>query len=108
MKQRSKKAYTAAVLAAVCAFSVSAFLFLYENDNKYTSEGPRGENGILILDEQALHEHPVVFLTEGWEYYGGRLLSPEDFEKSPPIPDAIIFIGQYGGFDAGVVSASPH
>ena len=122
MENRWKRLYSAAVLAAVCAFAVAAFLFLYQSDNKYTANGPRGENGVLVLDEQTLHEYPVVFLTEGWEYYGGRLLSPEDFDfgdssltsdaydpkDAAPTPDAYIFIGQYGGFDAGDRTASPH
>ena len=105
-----KRLYTAVTLCAVCAFAAFAFLFLYENDNKYTADGARGENGVLVLDEQALHEYPVLFLTEGWEYYGGRLLSPEDFGNAAtaPSPDAYIFIGQYGGFDAGDINASPH
>ena len=93
---------------AVCALAVFACLLLYQYDNKYTKPGPRGTNGVLILDEGDMERNPVLFLVEGWEYYGGRLLSPEDFVDTPPRPDAYIFIGQYGGFDAGDVSKSPH
>lgn len=107
-KQKWTKGYHLILLGAVCALAIFACLFLYQHDNKYTAPSGKGANGVLLLDEQTLEEHPVVFLVEGWEYYSGRLLQPEDFNSDPPTPDAYIFIGQYGGFDAGDRSAPPH
>ena len=107
-KKKWTKGYHLILLGAVCALAVFACLLLYQHDNKYTAAGAKGANGVLTLDEQTLTEHPVVFLVEGWEYYDGRLLQPGDFEGNSPVPDAYIFIGQYGGFDAGGRSASPH
>ena len=105
-----KKLFTAVVLFAVCALAVFLCLFLYLFDNKYTTTGPQGEGGVLILDEGILREYPLVFLRDGWEYYGGELLTPEDFVSSNEDFGApeYIFIGQYGGFEAGDVTASPH
>jgi len=99
--------YRFITLAAVFLLAVFACLLLYQYDNKYTSPGPKGANGILVLSEQDMEQHPVLFLTEGWAYYGGRLLTPADFVGAPT-PDEYIFIGQYGGFDAGDLSAPPH
>jgi hypothetical protein len=100
--------YSLATLGAVCALAVFVCIFLYQYDNKYTASGPKGANGLLILNEQDMEEHPVIFLVEGWAYYGGRLMSPEDIKSGTHAPDAYIFIGQYGGFDANDMSAPPH
>jgi len=98
----------AAILLAVCSLSVFAFLFAYYKDNKYTVRQPQGKDGVLRLDDAALKANPVIFLISGWEYYGGRLLSPGDFALNAPRPDQYIYIGQYGGFEAGDPGASPH
>lgn len=96
------------MLALVLALAVFAFLFIYQWDNKYTMQGPKAQRGVLELDEQALDEYPLLFLVNGWEYYGGRLLGPDDFLEGPPAPDRYIYIGQYGGFEANGPGASPH
>ena len=61
-----------------------------------------------MLDGGALDKSPVLFLIGGWEYYGGKLLSPKDFVHDAPAPDKHIYIGQYGGFEAGDKDAPPH
>jgi len=96
------------LLIITCALTVFSCLYLYLFDNKYTEDGPQAREGLLALSEQLLTDNPVLFLTEGWEYYGGRLLSPESFVQDAPVPDAFIYIGQYGGFDANIIGASPH
>ena len=70
-----------AVLAAalVCALAVAMWLIVYSYDNKYTAQGPKAFGGVLMLDNQKLADYPRIFLTDGWEFYGGRLLSPDDF-----------------------------
>jgi hypothetical protein len=35
-------------------------------------------------------------------------LHPEDFSHNPPVPDQFIYIGQYGGFEAGDPLVEPH
>ena len=93
----------------VCALAVFAFLSMYNFDNKYTVKQPHAKNGVLMLDERMLAEYPVLLLINGWEYYGGKLLRPPDFSAAgPPAPDQHIYIGQYGGFEAGDRNASPH
>jgi len=91
--------------ACICVLTVSSCLVLYRYDNKYTASGPRGENGVLILNEQDVKRN--TFLIEGWEVYGGKLLTPEDFiHDSKPEPDEHVFIGQYAGFEK--IIGSPH
>lgn len=92
----------------VCALTALCCLLLYEYDNKYTFHGPQGFEGLLVLEADAQKEPPVIFLVEGWEYYDGRLLQPEDFEGQALVPDAYIYIGQYGGFEAGDGTSAPH
>lgn len=96
------------LMALLCALASLSCVLIYHYDNKYTTPGPRAMSGVLLLDEQALESYPVLHLVDGWELYNGRLLTPEDFKQSPPLPDEYIFIGQYGGFEAGDVGASPH
>ena len=62
------------------------------------------EPTLFIINRTAI----IIFLIDGWEYYSGRLLSPEDFSSMPPIPDEYLFIGHYGGFEAGSKNGSPH
>ncbi len=92
----------------VCTATSLCCLLLYSFDNKYTASGPHAQDGILTLEKDILTEYPVVFLVNGWEYYGGHLLAPQDFSSGNPLPDEIIYIGQYGGFEAGYLSESPH
>jgi len=94
-------------MAGVIVFAVTLFLLCYSFDNKYTASGPQSENGMLTLDESALREYPVVFLTHGWEIYRDKLLAPEDFATGPS-PDEYVFIGQYGGFEGRDIRRSPH
>jgi hypothetical protein len=101
-----ERRYAGLVLAAACLLAVLCCLAAYEWDNKYTAAEPRGNAGVLVLTEQDLASHPVVPLVSGWEYYADKLLAPGDVVGATP--DATVFIGEYGGFDAGGRSASPH
>ena len=92
----------------ICTATVLCCLLLYAFDNKYTADNPQAKNGVLVLSAAQLSEYPTVFLVDGWEYYANRLLTPADFQANAPAPDEIIYIGQYGGFDRGNLSASPH
>lgn len=103
-----KKAASLLTAALICMLSFSLWFTLYHYDNKYTAQGPKARDGVLILNEKSLDEHPVVFLVDGWEYYGDVLLTPEDFADNPPIPDRYIFIGRFGGFEGDDKASSPH
>lgn len=102
------KSGTLLLMLAVCALSVFCCLLLYNFDNKYTVKGPQAKEGLLVLGDAALAAQPVLFLVEGWEYYGGELLTPADFAQAQPMPDSYIYIGQYGGFEMHSATGSPH
>lgn len=99
---------SALVLVIICAASVLGMLLLYVFDNKYTAQMPQGQQGILCIDNEENSDNSVFFLIEGWEYYAGKLLTPKDFVAGTIKPDAYIYIGQYGGFEANHFSSSPH
>lgn len=99
--------YPAIFALVICITSAACCLLLYQYDNKYTLKGPQPAQGLLSLDKIQLQEYPVLYLTEDWEYYGNRLLTPTDFIKNPPVPDEYVFIGQHGGFERKG-SPSPH
>lgn len=51
---------------------------------------------------------PLIYLTQGWEFYQYKLLLPEDFAENPPPPTSYIYIGQYMGFDMDEPGANPY
>ena len=74
MKQRVVLGWvvgTAALFAALC-------ILLYHFDNKYTVSSQQPVKGLLTLSAQELAASPVHYLTEGWEFYPGVLLTPAD------------------------------
>ena len=94
-------------MAGVIVFSVTLFSICFLFDNKYTANGPQAENGVLALENGALVDYPVIFLTHGWEIYRGVLMRPADFSVLRR-PDEHVFIGQYGGFEGSDPGANPH
>lgn len=81
--------------------AASAFcLFLYKYDNKYTAPGPDAVCGRMELDSPLLDAQGLVWLVDGWEFYGDRLFTPKSFRSSSPVPDRYLFAGQSGGFEA--------
>ena len=79
---------TAAVLASLAVF---AALFLL--DNKYAAALSGGPGYNLLQDDP----ERVAFLVEGWEYYPGQSLEPEDFLGGVS-PQLYTYIGQYPNF----------
>ena len=88
------------VLAA--AFLLSLILnWLYHKDNKYTHKGTQAISGVLILDNGTLEEEKLFYLTRGWNFFPGKLLSPEDFVDGN-VPDAYmqtVTVGRQSNFD---------
>lgn len=87
------------VVSAVAALALNVLTHMY--DNKYSYPGEQAEFGILDMTEGGLAGSGYIFLTEGWEYYGGRLLGPADFADNSLIPDGYLYIGQSAGLDLG-------
>ena len=87
------------LLLLLCGLTAALCLFLYRHDNKYTAPGPGAAYGRMELDSATLKRQGYVWLVDGWEFYGGALLTPEDFCCSSPAPDRYVFAGQLGGFE---------
>ena len=81
------------LLSALVLAGVLAFWGLFQWDNKYTAALPGGEGyNVLHTDvEQA------AFLVDGWAYYPGQLLSPQEIEGRA---GEYTYIGAYSNFSA--------
>ena len=85
--------------------TMGLFTAAYRFDNKYTTQSVQPINGILFYTPE---KTDPVYLINGWEYYQGRLLTPENFISDLPLPDNYVYIGQYSGMESGNPEASPH
>lgn len=97
----------------VCSFSfllsLTVLHFLYVTDNKYSKDSCDIQDGILLIDAQAPDNGSPVYLTEGWEVYPDRLLSPEDFlSAAEELRCLTIRIGDYLNFAGFHKGHSPY
>lgn len=88
--------------AVFCAAAL--FLVQYRYDNKYRYPGVQGQHGTIDLSA-ADPRQQLTILVYGWEAYPQKLLSPGGFEGQEPV---YVYLGQYGGFESGNPSSSPH
>ena len=82
------------------------FKILYHYDNKYTWPHPPSKMGITTVNLTDDKAFPLFYLVDDWEYYDGKLLTPEQISSA--IPDEYLYIGKYGGFDRGNPDKSPY
>lgn len=94
------------LLLAVILCSAALFYLGYRYDNKYTYPRHPAGGGITVLDKARYEKRPFLYLLDGWEFYAGRLLIPEEIPAYTP--DTFLYIGQYGGFDLGNPDAPRH
>ena len=106
MTERRKTDLFPLLLAAVLLVSAVYFWLCWRYDNKYTRPRPAAKMGVVQLDMDWYEGAPFFYLADNWSFYRDRLLSPD--ELSGAIPDAYLYIGQYGGFDLGDPEADPH
>lgn len=85
--------FLGAMTAVICCL-------LYRYDNKYTASGPKAAYGSMELTSAVLEEQGVVWLVDGWEFYGGVLLTPEEIMSGRYVPGRYIYAGQLGGFES--------
>ena len=91
MKKQTKSGL---FLLAVMILVFSGFYaLLFRVDNKYTAALPGGY-GYNVLQG---NPEQAAFLVDGWEFYPGQLLEPEDFAAGET-PDAYTYIGEYPNF----------
>lgn len=81
---------SSAALLALLLCAGLLFHGLYRYDNKYTAALPGGA-GFNVLQGNGSE---AAFLVDGWEYYPGELLSPEDFQRGRT-PAAHTYAGEH-------------
>ena len=101
-----KKKWLPLLLTLALCVSCLACWFCYRYDNKYTAPRPQANMGVTRLDMDWYDQNPLFYLADGWSFYQGELLTPEELPAHSP--DAYFYIGRYGGFDLGDPNADPH
>ena len=92
MKNHTKRLLYFAVVLLV---GLTCCWLLFRIDNKYNQALPGGY-GCNILGQDLSQ---VAFLVDGWEYYPGQLLQPEDFADGAEAAQHT-YIGEYPNFSA--------
>lgn len=87
--------YSIVIITIVLLIGISACWHLFQWDNKYTSALPGGYGYNVLQDDP----DDTAFLVDGWEYYPGELLDPEDFAGGIS-PEFYTYIGEYPNFSA--------
>ena len=85
--------YRLLIMSVVLLAGVVLYSALFRLDNKYTA-ALTGGYGYNTLEDGGKQ---VSFLIDGWEYYPGQLLEPEDFAAGQT-PAAYTYIGEYANF----------
>ena len=65
-------------LVAILILASMICLLLNHYDNKYTKSGVQGIDGILALSEEELQQNNIHYLIDGWAFYPGVLLTPDE------------------------------
>lgn len=101
-----KKVQFPVILAVAVILFLILFQFSYFYDNKYTHMGPAAKMGMVSFDIEEYDSTPFIYLIDGWEYYAGKLHTPETIRYDTP--DQYTYIGRYAGFDMGDPEKSPY
>ena len=91
-------------LAAAIMASCLIQLFCYRYDNKYTYTRPAAENGLIRLNTDWYDSTPFFYIVDGWAFYDGKLLTPEEIVAHTP--NDHFYIGRYGGLNRNDYSRS--
>lgn len=86
---------------------MTVFFLMYLMNNEYTAKGEQPIQGILSLDEEEA-EGKLHYLVREWQYFPGKLLTPEMLKESSRYYSRYISIGEYGGMELGDKNASPY
>ena len=67
---------------------MTAFFLMYRMNNEYTARGEEPIQGILCLDEEKA-AGKLHYLVREWQYFPGKLLTPDMLKKTPDITAGI-------------------
>ncbi|MBQ2724920.1 MAG: GHKL domain-containing protein [Clostridia bacterium] len=102
--KRNEKTIILILLITSILFSFLLQLLCYRYDNKYTNTRPAAENGRIRLNTEWYDTSPFFYLIEGWSFYDGKLLTPQDIDAHTP--DDHFYIGRYGGLNRSDMTRS--
>lgn len=86
---------------------MTAFFLMYRMNNEYTARGEEPIQGILCLDEEKA-AGKLHYLVREWQYFPGKLLTPDMLKENTGYYSRYISIGEYGGMELGDKNASPY
>ena len=79
---------------------MTAFFLMYRMNNEYTARGEQPIQGILCLDEEKA-AGKLHYLAREWQYFPGKLLTPDMLKENTGYYSRYISIGEYGGMELG-------
>ena len=92
---------------AACISAAACLFTLYRYDNKYTALSAKVQYGYTLVSSEDLTNDRVLSLTDGWEIFPDRILSPSDFSAEQD--NAIhTYIGRYLNFSDLHSSRDPY
>lgn len=98
-KNKNNTVKTQLLCILLFLLALAGFHLLTVIDNKYSKDYYEIRDGVLLADAQALNHDKLLYLTEGWEIYPDRLLSPQDFLSSSVSENGLATrIGEYMNF----------
>ena len=86
---------------------MTAFFLMYRMNNEYTARGEEPIQGILCLDEEKA-AGKLHCLAREWQYFPGKLLTPDMLKENTGYYSRYISIGEYGGMELCDKNASPY
>lgn len=73
---------------------MTAFFLMYRMNNEYTARGEQPIQGILCLDEEKA-AGKLHYLAREWQYFPGKLLTPDMLKENTGYYSRYISIGEY-------------
>ena len=86
---------------------MTAFFMMYLINNEYTAKGEQPIQGILCLDDKDAAAK-LHYLAREWQYFPGKLLTPEMLKKDPGYYSCYISIGERNEMELGNKEASTY
>lgn len=86
---------------------MTAFFMMYLINNEYTAKGEQPIQGILCLDDKDAAAK-LHYLAREWQYFPGKLLTPEMLKKDPGYYSCYISIGERNEMELGNEEASTY
>ena len=95
------------IFGLTVVLSMTVFFMMYLMNNEYTAKGEQPIQGILCLDDKDAAAK-LHYLAREWQYFPGKLLTPEMLKKDPGYYSCYISIGERNEMELGNKEASTY